>query len=196
MRKRSESQREKRKDFSSAQHLVGFSGKVLRRKLKPLRRSRSDKIREAALEQEYLDKCNNLSRCLKNHGNLLDVISQLRCCDGQNFCDSSLCQELQERYNNNISLIKFLLGNVGTTIDVLPNQIQVSLSGILHKDKKLRNKLEKVGFWFGELKGKMKGKVSNFSPSTAALLPRKKTPLVIKQPMQPLRTGMSVCDLK
>ena len=32
----------------------------------------------------------------------------------------------------------------------------VSLSGILHKDKKLRNKLEKVGFWFGELKGKMK----------------------------------------
>ena len=32
----------------------------------------------------------------------------------------------------------------------------VSLSGILHKDKKLRNKLEKEGFWIGELKGKMK----------------------------------------
>ena len=38
----------------------------------------------------------------------------------------------------------------------------VSLSGILHKDKKLRNKLEKVGFWFGELKGKMKACIMDF----------------------------------
>lgn len=38
----------------------------------------------------------------------------------------------------------------------------VSLSGILHKDKKLRNKLEKVGFWFGELKGKMKACIIEF----------------------------------
>lgn len=38
----------------------------------------------------------------------------------------------------------------------------VSLSGILHKDKKLRNKLEKVGFWFGELKRKMKACIMEF----------------------------------
>ena len=38
----------------------------------------------------------------------------------------------------------------------------VSLSGILHKDKKLRNKLEKVGFWFGELEGKMKACIMEF----------------------------------
>lgn len=47
-------------------------------------------------------KCNNLSRCLKNHGNLLDVISQLRCCDGQNFCDSSLCQVCYQCFTNHV----------------------------------------------------------------------------------------------
>lgn len=47
-------------------------------------------------------KCNNLSRCLKNHGNLLDVISQLRCCDGQNFCDSSLCQVCYQCFATNV----------------------------------------------------------------------------------------------
>ena len=48
--------REEGKHISPAQTLVGFSGKLLSRKLKPLRRSRSDKIREKALEQDYLDK--------------------------------------------------------------------------------------------------------------------------------------------
>ena len=48
--------REEGKHISPAQTLVGFSGKLLLRKLKPLRRSRSDKIREKALEQDYQDK--------------------------------------------------------------------------------------------------------------------------------------------
>ena len=47
---------EESKIFSPAQHLVGCSGQVLYKKLKPLRRSRADKIQEKALEQEYLDK--------------------------------------------------------------------------------------------------------------------------------------------
>ena len=48
--------REESKIFSPVQLLVGCSGKVLYKKLKPLRRSRADKIREKALEQDYLDK--------------------------------------------------------------------------------------------------------------------------------------------
>ena len=48
--------REEGKHISPAQALVGFSGKLLLRKLKPLRRSRSDKICEKALEQDYQDK--------------------------------------------------------------------------------------------------------------------------------------------
>lgn len=51
-------------------------------------------------------KCNNLSRCLKSHGNLLDVISQLRCRDGQNFCDSSLCQVCYQCFSNKLSFAK------------------------------------------------------------------------------------------
>lgn len=35
---------------------MGFAGTVLSRRLKPLRRSRSDKVREKALEQDYLEK--------------------------------------------------------------------------------------------------------------------------------------------
>lgn len=36
-----------------------------------------------------------------------------------------LClQELQERYKNNTSVIEYLLGQVGTNVDVLPSQIQ------------------------------------------------------------------------
>lgn len=44
------------KHIFPAQTLVGYSGRLLWRKLKPLRRSRSDKVREKALEQDYLDK--------------------------------------------------------------------------------------------------------------------------------------------
>ena len=47
---------EQSKVFSPASRLVGFSGTVLSRRLKPLRRSRSDKVREKALEQDYLEK--------------------------------------------------------------------------------------------------------------------------------------------
>ena len=33
-------------------------------------------------------------------------------------------QELQERYKNNTSVIEYLLGQVGSNVDVLPSQIQ------------------------------------------------------------------------
>ena len=42
--------------FSGAEHLVGYSGKVSFKKLKPLKRSRTDKIQEKSLEQDYLDR--------------------------------------------------------------------------------------------------------------------------------------------
>lgn len=47
---------EQSKVFSPASRLVGFAGTVLSRRLRPLRRSRSDKVREKALEQDYLEK--------------------------------------------------------------------------------------------------------------------------------------------
>ncbi|XP_078352441.1 uncharacterized protein LOC144637182 [Oculina patagonica] len=136
--------REERKHISPAQTLVGFSGKLLSKKLKPLRRSRSDKIREKALEQDYLDKCSSLACRLREHGDLLELMLELACCNGKELCNSSLCQELKERHANSIALIKFLLEQVGTTLDVLPKQTQVSLHEVLSIDEKLRAKLEKV----------------------------------------------------
>lgn len=137
--------REEGKHIYPAQTLVGFSGKLLSRKLKPLRRSRSDKLREKALEQDYLDKCNTLASRLKDHRNLLDLMLQLTCCNGKGLiCNSTLCQELKERHANSINLIKFLLEQVGTTLDVLPKQAQVFLHKVLSIDEKLRAKLGKL----------------------------------------------------
>lgn len=158
--------REENKHFSPALHLVGFSGQVLRRKLKPLRRSRADKIREKTLEQDYLDKCNSLACQLKNHGHLLELMLQLTCCNGEDLCDSSLCQELKKRHDNSTKLIKFLLERVGTTIDVLPNQIQASLRQLLQKDKKLRVKIS----WRKCLQGR-----PSFTIPTTVTFQREKT---------------------
>ena len=36
--------------------LIGFTGKVVHKKLRPLRRSRSDKLRDAAISQEYEER--------------------------------------------------------------------------------------------------------------------------------------------
>ncbi|KAK2568543.1 hypothetical protein P5673_006462 [Acropora cervicornis] len=103
--------------FSSTEHLVGYSGKVSFKKLKPLKRSRTDKIREKSLEQDYLDRCNGLSLCLKGHRNLLELLYTMTCCNGNEFCGSNLCQELQERHATNATLIKLFLEQLGYTED-------------------------------------------------------------------------------
>lgn len=107
-----------------AEHLVGYSGKVYLKKLKPLKRSRTDKIQEKCMEQDYLDRCNGLTRCLKCHRNLLDLLCSMTCCNGIEFCGSNLCQELQERCATNIALIKFFLEQLGYSGDVLPQDIK------------------------------------------------------------------------
>ncbi|KAJ7365318.1 hypothetical protein OS493_005422 [Desmophyllum pertusum] len=125
-----------------------------------------DKIREKALEQDYQDKCNALACRLKDHRNLLELILQLTCCNGEDLCNSTLCQELKERHAHSITLIKFLLEKVGTTLDVLPKQTQVSLHEMLCTDEKLRAKLEK-SFQFGKKRKWKSYKAAhlNFSPA-------------------------------
>lgn len=129
--------------FSGVEHLVGYSGKVSFKKLKPLKRSRTDKIQEKSLEQDYLDRCNGLSLCLKGHRNLLELLYAMTCCNGNEFCGSTLCQELQERHATNATLIKFFLEQLGYTEDVLPQDIKASLCEMMLRDKKLRTKLGK-----------------------------------------------------
>lgn len=137
---------EKGKSLLPAQTLVGISGKLSVRKLKPLRRSKSDKIREKTLEQDYFQKCSTLECRLQDHRHLVELMQQLVCCNGKDFCDSPLCQELNERHAANIKLIKFLLEQVGTSLEVLPKQTQATLCQLLNVDKRLRVKLQS-GFW-------------------------------------------------
>lgn len=62
---------------SSKDILVGFSGKVTKKKLRPLRRSRSDKLREAQLDHDYQEKCYRLERQIKYHKNLLERMEEI-----------------------------------------------------------------------------------------------------------------------
>lgn len=56
--------------FSGTEHLVGYSGKVSFKKLKPLKRSRTDKIREKSLEQDYLDRVGFLNAYFGGQANM------------------------------------------------------------------------------------------------------------------------------
>ncbi|PFX32713.1 uncharacterized protein LOC111347295 isoform X2 [Stylophora pistillata] len=131
-------------EISPAQTLIGYSGKVLLKKLKPLRRSRSDKVREKTLEQDYLAKCSALACRLQDHRNLLELMVQMVCCNGKDKCVSTVCQELKEKHDGSIKLIKFHFEEVGATLDVLPQQTKASLCEMMDRDEKLRVKLDKV----------------------------------------------------
>lgn len=155
--------RKKSSAFSPFDYLVGYSGKVSFRKLKPLKRSRSDKIREKTVEQDFLEKCNGLAHWLTCHRQLLELLSELTCCNGEKSCESVLCQELQERRTTNTTVIKFYLEQLGFTEDGLPQQIKASLDEIMCKDKKLRAILEKSS-WSIKKGGKSKGNATKVDP--------------------------------
>ena len=50
-----------------------------------------DKFITSDITLIFITKCNNLARCVKNHGHLLDLMSQMTCCNGEEFCGSTLC---------------------------------------------------------------------------------------------------------